>query len=219
MTRRQAAITSAGLAAAVALAAAGIASSQQSDATPRTWSDRIIVTRSGPAPAGCGVARAAAAVSQAWQKFNAGNIRGMMNFFSNAAGPAGYGFRVFSSGESSGRVTLYSRAATAHYLVSRYRRGDRFHLLLLQVTPDRGSTVSVYYTFAMTNRHDEPNTDDISRVDGKGSLNCPKRTTFQWVMSPEKTLPDDPTSIASGVCPVPESWSLGAGAIACIRTG
>ncbi|HET8893039.1 MAG TPA: hypothetical protein VFM96_02950 [Gaiellaceae bacterium] len=143
----------------------------------------------------------------------------MMTYFAPQAGAGLRGFSVFSSGESTGRVTVHTRTEAARYLAARYERTDRFHLVLLQATPDRGSTVSIYFTFAVASRPSVSDAPELYRVDGKASINCPSRSIYLWVMTPEKVFPDNPDTVATNVCPLPDNWQLGNGAIVCTRGG
>lgn len=190
------------------------------DPVPVAWNDgRVFVTRSAPFLAGCEAGRVAGTISRAWTTFNRGKVTAMMTFFARQAGAGGRGFSVFSSGEPNGRITLHTRSATARYLSARYQSTDRFHLVLLEATPEHSSTISIYFTFAVVSRPSGSDTEELSRVDGKASINCPNRSIFLWVMSPKTPFPDDPSAVAANVCPLPANWQLGDGAIACTRSG
>jgi hypothetical protein len=180
------------------------------------WRDaNFVVTRTGRLPTGCRLRRLAQTVSSSWMAFNRGDIAKSVSLFADASGRTGQPFRVFSAIEDGTRVNASSRPSVAAFLTRRYQAGDRLHLVLLEVTPDNARSVSVYYTFALT--PGTPTDLPVTRIDGKGSINCPKRTAYAWVMTPPTNFPSNAADVAVSVCPVPATWQLGSGVLVCRR--
>jgi hypothetical protein len=161
---------------------------------PSAVSPRIIVTRGGEAPAGCGARQVARRLVRLFTAANSGDPRAA-KFFAPEAAPQQGWWGVNGGGVEA--VTATDRSQFQRYVAARHTQRERYDLREVRVRPrQNGGIADIEVKLTRTATDIRRAGSKAWNTEGKGVFHCGLGTVVVWSVT---TSPDDELTDVS--CP------------------